>query len=89
MAAVDTMTPAGMTSTQTFVYPWRRLVSSMTIGGPVSYLYYLRGWDTGSGGRFVYWGPYSTPDANLTPTSDQTTPNYTGTLQNPHVWLRR
>lgn len=39
-----------------------------------------RGWDTGSGGRYVTWTA-----ATLTPLATQTTPNYTGSLIDAHV----
>jgi len=41
--------------------------------------YYLRAWDSGSGGRYVYWSNTgSSPD--LSPASGDTTPNYAGSL---------
>ena len=41
--------------------------------------YYLRAYDSGSGGRYVYWSNTGTaPD--LSPSASDTTPNFTGSL---------
>lgn len=56
-------------------------------GGGGTTSYYMRGWDSGSGGRYVTWGPFTdSPASHLTPSAGDTTPNYTGTLSSPHVY---
>ena len=47
---------------------------------------YMRAWDTGTSG-FVQWSA-TLSNYLATPSSAQTTPNYTGTLQNPHEIAR-
>lgn len=59
-----------------------KFTASMTTGTA----YYYRAYDTGTAG-YVYWGPYSDSTSGLNPTSTQTTPNFTGSLQNQHIYL--
>lgn len=40
--------------------------------------YILRGWDSGSGGRWVTWTSFETPNSN--PQAVETIPTYTGSL---------
>ncbi len=51
-----------------------------------SHLYWMRGYDTGLG-QHVIWGPTTNPAEALSPNASQTTPNFTGTIQSPHVYL--
>jgi hypothetical protein len=51
-------------------------------------LYYFRAYDSGTAG-YVYWGPYDEVVGHSTPASSETTPNYTGTLSNVHIYYIR
>lgn len=58
--------------------PWWFILGVSDIGPTKKYT--MRGWDTGSGGRFVYWSSY---EPSSLPSS--TTPPVTGTLVNIQV----
>jgi hypothetical protein len=57
-------------------------------GAASAKLYYFRAFDSGTAG-YVYWGPYNEPEGHSTPSSTETTPNYTGSLSGVNVWLVR
>lgn len=51
-------------------------------GGAVT-TYRMRAYDSGSGGRYVYWTSTTTPDTS--PSASDTTPNFTGSLSNVSI----
>lgn len=59
---------------------------AISIIGTSGNLFYYRAYDSGTAG-FVYWGPFTDKVGHDTPSASETTPNYTGTLSNVHVWL--
>lgn len=50
----------------------------------VEIVFYMRAWDSGTGG-WVVWTSNDSPD--ISPIAARTTPNYTGTLSAVHVEL--
>jgi hypothetical protein len=53
------------------------------VGGAGTGTFFMRAYDTGTSG-YVFWSSSAGP--LLTPSASQTTPNFTGTLQNAHVY---
>ena len=49
-------------------------------GGGAVTTYRMRGYDSGSGGRYVYWSSTTTP--NVSPGASDTTPTTAGSLTN-------
>ena len=79
--AVDIITWGTGTHAQLVGMPkryMRTMFAPITFGGAGSVTTYrLRAWDSGSGGRWVFWSATTTADPS---SSSDTNPNYTGSL---------
>ena len=61
---------------------------AISIIGTSGALYYFKAYDSGTAG-YVVWGPYNETTGHSSPSASETTPNYTGTLSNIHIYLIR